>query len=299
MVAATQVVAQTRVLEISCEVSGPNDGRSVILLHGWPDDPRTWDGILPTLHAIGWRTIVPYLRGFGGTRFRDPSITRSGQLSALGQDVIDLSNAMNLSQFAVIGHDWGARAAYITASQLPQRVSHCVSLSVGYGTNDPKQKLSLKQARNYWYHWYMALEPGAAVLRNERKAFARFLWETWSPAWRFSDDDFEATAKSFDNPDWVDIVLHSYRHRWGLAASDPDYESLEKALNPAPKISMPTLVIHGGADACNDPGTSQDRDSYFNGRYERVILDGIGHFPQRESPDATAGLVTRFLETSR
>lgn len=297
MQASSQIVIQTKALDMACEVSGPATAGSVILLHGWPDDARTWDRVLPTLHDAGWRTIVPYLRGFGTTRFRAPSIIRSGQLSALGQDVIDLANAMSIEKFAIIGHDWGARAAYIAAALLTQRVTHCVALSVGYGTNDPRQKLSLRQARNYWYHWYMALDFGEAAVRNDRKALTRFLWETWSPNWQISDAEFDVTAKSFDNPDWADVVLHSYRHRWGLVAGDHNYDDLEKSLNPAPQIFVPTLVIHGGSDQCNDPSTSEGRNAYFKRRYEREVLDGIGHFPQRESADV-AQIIADFLATN-
>jgi pimeloyl-ACP methyl ester carboxylesterase len=289
------MVIRTKRLEVACEVTGPQDGRDVILLHGWPDDARTWDGVLPTLHAAGWRTIVPYLRGYGETRFRDASAMRSGQLSALGQDVIDLAHAMKLSKFAVLGHDWGARAAYIAASQLPHQVTHCVALSVGYGTNDAKQKLSFTQARNYWYHWYMALESGATRITDERREFTRFLWQTWSPAWRFTDEEFDATARSFDNSDWAAVVIHSYRHRWGLAPGDPAYAALEKALSPAPPVTVPTLVIHGGADACNDPATSAGREALFKSRYDRVVLNGLGHFPQREAPGAVALAITNFF----
>lgn len=290
----SQTLIPTKVLEIACEVSGPANGRSVILLHGWPDDARTWDRVLPALHSAGWQTIVPYLRAVGGSRFRNPSSMRSGQLSALGQDVIDLANAMKLARFAVVGHDWGARAAYIAASLSPDRVSHCIALSVGYGTNDPRQKLSFRQASNYWYHWYMALEFGEAAVRNDRKALARFLWESWSPNWRFSETEFDATARSFDNPDWADVVLHSYRHRWGLEAGDPDYEPLERALTQTPPMVVPTLVIHGAADRCNDPASSEGRNAYFKGRYERVLLGGVGHFPQRESADI-GNVIARFL----
>ena len=294
MQSSSQAVIQTKTLKIACEVSGPESSRSVILLHGWPDDARTWDRVLPALHSAGWRTIVPYLRGFGGTRFRDSSIMRSGQLSALGQDVIDLANAMKLEKFALIGHDWGARAAYIAAALLPHRVTHCVALSVGYGTNDPRQKLSLRQAKNYWYHWYMALDFGEAAIRNDHKALTRFLWETWSPNWQISDAEFETTARSFDNPDWADVVLHSYRPRWGLVVGDRNYDDLEKSLNPAPQVFVPTLVIHGGSDQCNDPSTSEGRNAHFKRRYEREVLDGIGHFPQRESADV-ANIIARFL----
>jgi pimeloyl-ACP methyl ester carboxylesterase len=284
----------TPLLEIACEISGPAQGRPAILLHGWPDDVRTWDSVTTHLHKAGWKTIVPYLRGFGATRFRDSSTMRSGQLSALGQDVVDLVNALKLDRSVVVGHDWGARAAYIAAALQPERVSHCVALSVGYATNDPRQTLSLRQSRNYWYHWYMAVDRGEATVRRDRKAFTRFLWETWSPNWRFSDGDFEQTAKSFDNPDWADVVLHSYRHRWGFAPGDPAYDALEGKLNPAPTIPVDTLMIHGGADQCNDPATSEGRESFFGGRYERVVLAGVGHFPQRESAEV-GGLIASFL----
>lgn len=294
---AVRRVIQTSVLDVTCEVSGPADGRLVVLLHGWPDDVRTWDRVVPTLHAAGWRTLVPYLRGYGPTRFRDRATMRSGQLAALGQDLIELADVMALDAFAIVGHDWGARAAYIAASQCPDRITHCVTLSVGYGTNDPNQGLSLKQVRNYWYHWYMALDRGAALIRADAGVLARFMWESWSPDWRFTDAEFAATAASFDNPDWADIVLHSYRHRWGLAAGDPRYDGLEKKLNPAPPIAVPTLVIHGGGDACNDPATSEGKEAFFSGRYERVVLDRVGHFPQREAPDRVADAIARFIDT--
>jgi len=290
---ATSVVT-TRLLEITCEISGPPEGRPAILLHGWPDDIRTWDASLPSLHARGWKTVVPYLRGFGATRFRDPSTPRSGQLAALGQDVLDLADALQLDHFSVVGHDWGARAAYIAASLAPERIRNCVALSVGYGTNDPRQTLPLRQARNYWYHWYMAVDRGEQAVRSDRRAFTRFLWETWSPNWNFSEADFERSAASFDNPDWADVVLHSYRHRWGFVTGDPAYDALEKKLTPAPPIGVDTLVIHGGADQCNDPATSEGRKSFFRGRYERIVLEGLGHFPQRES-HKVGGIIAEFL----
>lgn len=280
---------------MACEIAGPEHGTSVVLLHGWPDDPRTWDEVLPDLHSQGMRTIVPYLRGCGPTGFHESTTMRSGQLSALGQDVMDLADAMRLGPFAIIGHDWGARAAYIAASQRPGQVTCCVAVSVGYGTNDPNQSMTLKQIRNYWYHWYLALDRGALLLRNERRSLTRFVWETWSPTWHFSDAEFEATATSFENPDWADVVLHSYRHRWGLSPGDPFYDALEAKLTPAPPISVPTLVIHGGGDACNDPVTSEGKEAFFIGRYERRVLSGVGHFPQREAPSAVAAAIVQFM----
>ncbi len=228
--APTQLSIDTELLSIAYEVSGPPDGSPVVLLHGWPDDIRTWDRVLPTLHAAGYRTYAPYLRGYGPTRFRDKSTFRSGQLAALGQDVIDFIDALGLGRAAVVGHDWGARAAYIAACLSPQKLTHCVAISVGWGTNSPDQILAIKQVQNYWYHWYMALPRGEDTVRNDRMAFTRHIWRIWNPNWTISEEEFARTAASFENPDWADIVLHSYRVRWNHAEPDPRYDALEKRL---------------------------------------------------------------------
>jgi pimeloyl-ACP methyl ester carboxylesterase len=285
---------QTELLDIAFEREGPDGGPPVVLLHGWPDDVRTWDRLRPALHELGFQTIAPYLRGYGPTRFRSAEAMRSGQLSALGQDLLDFADALGLAQFTAIGHDWGARAAYIAAALAPERVARCVALSVGWGTNDPDQPLSLRQARNYWYHWYFMLERGARLLREQRRALARFIWETWGPPGWFSEAEFEATAGSLDNPDWAEVCLHSYRHRWGLVEGDPRYAELEARLRPAPVIRVPTLVVHGGADPANDPSTSEGREQLFAGPYQRVVLDGVGHFPSREAPEAVARALRDF-----
>jgi pimeloyl-ACP methyl ester carboxylesterase len=286
---------ETATLAIGCELSGPADGQPVILLHGWPDDIRTWDRILPALHDARLKTIVPYLRGCGATRFRFPETARSGQLSALGQDLLDLADALGLEHFAVVGHDWGARAAYIASCLAPGRVTQCVAISVGWGTNNPNQKLSLRQTQNYWYHWYMALDRGAEVVRNDPLNFTRYIWTIWNPNWRVSDEEFDLTAASFKNPDWPEITLHSYRVRWRLASGDPAYDLLESKLAASPIIATPTLVIHGGSDPCNDPSSSEGREGFFAGQYQRIVLDGVGHFPQREAPEAVSEAIVRFL----
>jgi pimeloyl-ACP methyl ester carboxylesterase len=289
-------IAETPSLSIAYELSGAADGYPVILLHGWPDDVRTWDNILPAMHRSNFRTFVPYLRGYGPTRFRSDSIKRFGQLSALGQDLIDFADALHLERFAVVGHDWGARAAYIASCTLgPKRISHCVALSVGWPTNDPDQTLELRQVQNYWYHWYMALERGAELVRTNRRALTRYIWQIWNPAWTISDEEFDRTAASFDNPDWAEIVIHSYRVRWGLAPTDPALADIEEQLKRSPEIVVPTLVIHGGADPCNHPSTSEGKESFFRGSYQRIVLAGVGHFPQREVPDEVARAVTAFL----
>jgi pimeloyl-ACP methyl ester carboxylesterase len=291
----TKLRISTPLLDIAYEASGPIGGKPVILLHGWPDHIRTWDRILPELHAANLRTYVPSLRGFGATRFRDSATPRTGQLSALGQDLLDFADSLGLKRFAVVGHDWGARAAYIASCLAPERISHCAALSVGWGTNDPDQVLSLRQVQNYWYHWYMALDRGARLLRDERRSFTRYIWNIWNPRWQVSDDEFEATAGASDTPDRADIVLHSYRVRWGLAPLDPAYDALEARLKTNPQISVPTLVLHGGGDPCNDPATSEGKDQFFTGSYQRAVLSDVGHFPQRESPKEVVAALVPFL----
>lgn len=293
---ASNVEVETPTLSISCEVSGPPDGQPCILLHGWPDDARTWDRLLPALHQAGLRAIVPYLRGFGPTRFRHAETMRNGQLSAMGEDVLQLADALGLERFALVGHDWGARAAYISSCLAgPQRITHCAAMSVGWGTNDPGQTLALRQVQNYWYHWYMALDRGAALVRDNRREFTRYIWSIWNPGWKISEAEFAETAASFDNPDWAEIVLHSYRARWGLAPTDPALEETETRLREHPEIAVPTLVIHGGADPCNDPSTSEGKEPFFTGLYARVVLPGVGHFPQRQAAGDVARHLVRFL----
>lgn len=289
------LTATTPVLDIGYEAGGPPDGFPVVLLHGWPDDVRTWDAIVPALRAAGFRTLVPYLRGFGPTRFRGAEIPRSGQLAAFGADVLQFADALGLRRFAVIGHDWGARAAYIAACAAPERVAACVALSVGWGTNDPAQPLPLNQVQNYWYHWLMAVPRGEALVRDERRRFTRHIWTIWNPGWPVSDASFAATATAFDNPDWAQITLHSYRVRWGLAEPTPCYAALEARLAADPVIRVPTLTLHGGGDPCNDPATSENRDMLFAGFYRRVVLPGLGHFPQRQAPEAVLREIGPFL----
>jgi pimeloyl-ACP methyl ester carboxylesterase len=286
---------ETSTLLIACEISGPEGGYPIVLMHGWPDDVRTWDAILPSVHAAGFRTFTPFLRGFGPTRFRSATTPRCGQLTALAQDLLDLADALSLERFAVVGHDWGARAAYIASAVAPSRVMASVALSVGWGTNDPDQSLSLRQVQNYWYHWLMALERGARLVQEDRDSFTRYIWSIWNPDWQVPEADLALTAKSFDNPDWAEITLHSYRVRWGLAPRHPAFEGLEARIAADPVIRVPTLVLHGGADPCNDPVTSEGRERLFAGKYLRRVLNGLGHFPQRQGPKVVAAQLVPFL----
>jgi pimeloyl-ACP methyl ester carboxylesterase len=211
--------------------------------------------------------------------------------------VIEMAQALNLDRFAVVGHDWGARAAYIAATEMSERVRRLVALSVGYGTNNPDQQLPFTQIKNYWYHWYFALPRGAELIKNSRRELGQFVWRTWSPAWKFSEAEYAETAASFENPDWAEVTIHSYRHRWGHAVGDERYGNLEQRLALSPQISVPTLVLHGGADACNEPATSAGKETFFNGRYERKLLPNLGHFPQRESPEAVAQEIVAWLRS--
>ncbi|MGO9135306.1 MAG: alpha/beta fold hydrolase [Methylovirgula sp.] len=286
---------ETPLLRMAVEIGGPETGTPLFLLHGWPDDPRTYDRIAPALQAAGFRTIAPWLRGFGPTSFLSAETMRSGQIAALAQDVLDLADVVQLDRFAIVRHDWGARIAYLLASVLPNRITRIAALSVAWqpgGLPTP----DFEQARHYWYQWFMATERGAAAVRKDGKAFARDQWENWGPKGWFRDADFETTAKSFDNPDWSEITLHSYRVRWGEAAPDPRYAALEAQALAAKMSAVPTLMIQGGADHCTLPRTTESKERYFSKGYERRVLRGVGHFPTREAPQAVDDLLLGFLK---
>ena len=285
---------QTPVLDIAYLEWNPAGSRTAVLVHGWPDSPEGWIPVAERLSAEGYRVLCPALRGFGPTRFRHADTPRSGELAALGRDMLDFIDAMGLAQPTLVGHDWGARATANACGLRPGVAAQLVLLSVGYGTNDPNQPLSLTQARNYWYHWYMATPRGAATVRNDRRAFTRMMWDTWSPGAWYTPAEFDEAARAFDNSNWADVVLHSYRHRWGHAPGNSAYDADSALLTPAPVLTVPTLVLHGGADACNQPATSEGKEGFFGGGYERRVLDRVGHFPQREAPQAVADAILQF-----
>ena len=280
----------TPLLRIGYELSGPSAGFPLVLVHGWPDDARTWDAVLPMLHDAGYRTYVPWLRGCGPTRFLRDDTFRGGQLVALGQDLVDLTSALDLGRHALVGHDWGARAVYIASALSPARISACIGLSVGYGTNSAEQKLTYRQTQNYWYHWLMATPRGKAIVRDDRRAFTRHIWNEWFVAYQPDAAEFECTAASFDNPAWADVVVHSYCVRWNHVAPDPYYAELERSFEPAP-----TLTLHGVLDPVNSPQSSEGKEAFFAGPYERRLIDGAGHFPQRERSAETARQVIEWL----
>lgn len=293
----TSDICETSALRMGFIVGGPVGGVPVLLLHGWPDDATTWDAIAPALHDAGFRTIAPWLRGFGPTRFRSDSTMRSGEIAAMAQDVLDLADALGLGRLAVVGHDWGARIAYLLAATHPQRLTHCAALSLGWSPG----KLAtpgFEQARAFWYQWFLATDRGAEVLRTQGKGFARQMWDTWSPTGWFDDATFAAVARSFENPDWADVTLHSYRVRWEGAAKDPAHAALSQQALDARQILVPTLTIQGGDDRCILPFTSEGKQAHFGPSYERHILDGVGHFPTREAPQRVGEQLCMFLMRS-
>jgi pimeloyl-ACP methyl ester carboxylesterase len=287
--------ARTQLLEIVYEEDGVTDAPAVLLLHGWPDDIRGWRQVAPRLHAAGFRTITPYLRGFGLTRFLSQEAVRDGRGVALAHDAIDLADALGIDTFAVAGHDWGARAAYTLAALFPARVTSIAGIALAF---QPRAKFHIprfSQARRFWYQWLMALDQGADEVRNDPVAFARIQWETWSPPGWFTETEFAETGKSFQNPDWVAVTLHGYRRRWLPEPCDLRYGPSQQRLEQIETCRLLPLMIQGGADTCDEPDSSEGMEGYFTGPYRRIVLEGVGHFPPREAPEIVADALIEHL----
>ena len=276
---------ETQQLMVACESRGPSDGTPVLLLHGWPDDLRTWDAVAGPLAEEGFRVIVPFLRGFGPTRFRDASTPRTGQPSALACDARQLLDGLGLPRVTVVGHDWGARAAYVLAALWPERVERLITLAVGYETGiKPGSQTGLFAAACLLVSMVLASERGREALLENRRGLCEFLWRTWSPTWRFTEAQFMRTAQSWENPAWVEITLHSYRMRWGNAPADPMFAELEARMNEHPPISVPTVQLHGAQDGAALADAVKDQEKSFPSGYRRRILPEAGHFIPRECP---------------
>jgi pimeloyl-ACP methyl ester carboxylesterase len=288
----------TDTLEIGFNAAGPRDGPVVLLLHGWPDDPTTWDEVSPVLSAAGFRTIAPWLRGFGPTRFRSAQSVRDGRTAALAQDAIELMDGLGVARFAVVGHDWGARIAYALAALIPERLTAIAALSVGYSPRGAFPVPPFRQSRAWWYQWFMALDRGAEAIAEDPIGFARLQWETWSPPGWFDEAEFERAAQSFDNPDWLAIMLSSYRSRWREEKRDPQYDPVQERIARVGRISVATLTIQGAADGTVLPQSTENLDGYFSGPYRRLLLDGVGHFPTREAPAAVAEALLKHLRAA-
>jgi len=294
----------TPVLEIAYEQSGLDTGEPILLLHGFPYDVREYDEVRDLIAGEDCRIIVPYLRGFGPTRYRSEQSVRSGQQAALGKDIVDLLDALKIERATLVGYDWGGRAACVAAALWPGRVRGLVSVG-GYRVQDiAKAALtpeSAEQEWQFWYQWYFQTERGRQGLETNRDELCRLLWKVWSPGWKFSEDLFLTTAKSFHNPDFVATVIQSYRHRYRNAPGDPALEQFEAQLAGRPPIGCPTIVLHGEDDRVNPPSTSQGQEDYFTSEYERRLLRAVGHCPPAESPNEVAQAIQAImrLETHR
>jgi len=289
---------RTALLDIAYLESGDAKGDPVILLHGWPSDVHDWDEVAPALARAGFRVLVPWLRGFGNTRFLHADTPRSGQQAALGADLRDFMDALGIARAWLAGYDWGGRAACVLAALQPKRVRGLVTIN-GYNIQNiarSHQPADALQEHRYWYQWYFHTERGREGLRANRREIARLLWQLWSPSWRFDDAAFAATAPSFDNPDFVDVTIQSYRHRYANADGDPRYAEWEALLAIQPVIQVPTVVLHGECDGVGPPEQSVGGERKFGSRYRRQVVAGAGHFLSREAADT---VVEAVMELAR
>jgi len=286
------------VLNVAYYETGPADGPVVVLLHGFPYDIHSYVDVAPMLAAGGCRTIVPYLRGYGPTRFLDEKTPRSGEQAAMGADLIALTDALAVPRAVFAGYDWGGRAACVAAALWPERCIGLVSVN-GYLVQDiAKAMVPVKPEHEVplWYQYYFQLERGRAGLAVNRRGIARILWRQWSPNWDFDDATFERTAAAFDNPDYVDVVIHSYRHRFGLADGDPQYAELQRRLAELPVITVPTITFDGAADGVTPATDGTASAAKFPGRRGHHVLPGVGHNLPQEDPVAFTGAVMELIK---
>jgi pimeloyl-ACP methyl ester carboxylesterase len=301
--ASTLRTVRTPVLEIGYHDSGDPNGFPVVLLHGFPDDAHAYDGVSPILAKAGYRALAVYLRGYGPTRFLDPSQPRMAEQAAIGQDVIDFADALKLPRFAVAGFDWGGRAACVAAALNPDRVRAAVLIG-GYSiqnTVTPGRPGTPESARRLWYQWYFNTEAGRAGLEQNRRALGELLWREWSPTWHFTPEMYAQTASSFDNPDFVDCVIHSYRHRNFNAPGEPRFVEIERRLAARPPIAVPVITVHGVDDAFGRPSpeiSNADR-TVMPQIIDKRLVHGAGHFVPHEKPEPVAVAILDVLARSK
>jgi pimeloyl-ACP methyl ester carboxylesterase len=285
-------VVRAGVLDIAFERHGKANGWPVVLLHGFPYDIRGYDRVAAALADAGADVVVPYLRGYGATRFVSSDTMRSGQQAALAHDLLELIDALGLTAPIVAGYDWGGRAACLVAMLWPERVSGLVSVS-GYNVqNIPAsgQPAPPEDERRLWYQYYLHNERGRAGLAAYREDYTRLLWREWSPNWHFTEAEFAATAPSFSNPDFVDVVVHSYRHRYGLVAGDPAYDQTEQAIEAQPVITVPTVIVDPTEETLSSPDSRAEHETHFTNLVELRTV-AAGHNPAQEQPaDFTAAI---------
>jgi pimeloyl-ACP methyl ester carboxylesterase len=296
----THKTVRTPVLEIAYLESGPAEGPPVILLHGFPDDVHAYDGAAAPLAASGWRVLVPWLRGYGPTRFLAADTPRSGQQAALGLDLLDFMDALGIERAVLGGYDWGGRAACVVAALRPERTRALMSIN-GYNIQNiaaALQPAAPAQEWRHWYQWYFNTERGRAGLAANRYELCKLLWRLWSPNWQFTDDAYDTTAASFENPDFVDVEIQSYRHRHQNAPGDPALDSIEELLAAQPAITVPTIVLHGEADGVGPVTGSESHARHFTSSYERRVIPVAGHFLPNEAPEAIAQAIADLGQRS-
>ena len=285
-------------LNIGYEEHGDSEGFPVILLHGFPYDARSWDRVIPPLVAAGKRVLVPYLRGYGPTRFRSADTPRKAQQAAIAQDVIDFADSLGLKELALSGFDWGNRAACIASILYPEQVRAFVSIG-GYAVQDTVTKelpASAESEAKLWYQWYFNTDQGRVGLENNRKDIIRYLWETWSPGWNYTDEIFEMSASSFDNPDFVEITLHSYRHRHMNAPGEERFTDIEQKLAEGPKIHVPSIVLRGGESGLWAPSRNSGNDQEkFVRLIDWRIVEGAGHDLPVQRPEEVSSALLELL----
>lgn len=274
-------------LDIACHFHGRAESpRVVVLLHGFPYDIHAYDEVVPPLVAADCHVIVPWLRGYGPTRFRSPSTMRSGQQGVLGRDLLLLLDALTIERAVLAGYDWGGRAACIVSALWPQRVAGLVSGN-GYNIQDiaaSAHPASPEDEHRFWYQYYFHGERGRRGLAENRRALCRLLWRLWSPGWAFDEASYLRTAPAFDNPDFVEVVIHSYRHRYGLVPGAPEAEDIERELAAQPPIGVPAIIIDGGNDGVLTGSGSVGHERHFNGPCERRVFPAAGHNLPQEAP---------------
>ena len=289
---------ETDVLNVAFYEAGSASGLTVILLHGFPYDIHTYAEVAPILAAKGCRVIVPYLRGYGETRFRDAATPRSGEQAALGADVVALIDALDVKRAVFAGHNWGGRAATVAAALWPDRCAGLVTVN-SYLIQDLSRAMVPSPPENeeaMWYEYYFQLERGRAGLAANRRRIARMLWEEWSPDWDFDDATFDRSMGALDNPDFVDVAIHSYRHRFGNADGDPRYAELEKRLAALPPITVPAVTLDGDADGVVAAGDGSASAAKFTGRRSHRVVKGAGHNVPQEKPEAFAAAVMELVK---
>ena len=285
------------VLNIAWFETGPADGPPVLLMHGFPYDIHTYADVAPLLAAQGCRVIVPYLRGYGQTQFRSDDTPRSGEQAALGADLLALMDALSLPRAVLAGYDWGGRAACVVAALWPERCAGLVSMS-SYNIQNIAESMHPDTAENehqLWYQYYFHSERGQAGLGKDRRCLARLLWTLWSPTWQFDTETFERSAAAFDNPDFVEVVIHSYRHRFGLVAGDPAYADIERRLAAQPAITVPTITLDGADDGVRGPTNASAHAARFTGPRSHRVVPGVGHNMPQEVPRVFADAVLELV----